>query len=324
MKIGVVGSGVVGLTCAERLAGKHEVSVLHDRPLMSTTSAIATAIWHVYLLDPSDQQNVDWSAQTLAKLLQLSAETPAAGVELVEGVELFRRGAGVRPTWADHAIGFRMLGQDELQARYPGIAWGYEIAAPTVDMAVYLPWLHGECLARGVQFSEWAVEDLRSLLGEFDLVLNCTGIAARELTDDDSLFGVRGQYFVLNTGPNTPSTYIGDDEHPDGMAYLIPRAGQVLIGGTEELTEELVFDIDESELRARSTEFAPDALDGTQVQERVVGIRPCRKGGTVRFGPDPDESGLFHNYGHGGSGFSLSWGCAQSVVEWIEESQGEA
>ena len=320
MKIGVVGSGVVGLTCAERLVGAHEVSVVHDRPLMATTSAVATAIWHVYLLDPSDQQNLHWSAHTLAKLVKLSAETPAAGVELVEGVELFRRGDGVRPTWADHAICFRMLDDDEVASRYPGIAWGYEIAAPTVDMGVYLPWLQGECLRKGVQFTEREVEDLVPLLEEFDLVLNCTGLGARGLTGDDSLFGVRGQYFVLNAGANTPSIYIGDDEHPAGMAYIIPRAGQVLIGGTEELTEDLIFDIDESELRARATEFVPGALDGTEVQERVVGIRPCRKDGTVRFGPDPENPRLFHNYGHGGSGFSLSWGCAQSVVGWIQES----
>ncbi len=50
-----------------------------------------------------------------------------------------------------------------------------------------------------------------------------------------------------------------------------------------------------------------------------IGHRPCRKGG-IRLEAErlPNGKVLVHNYGHGGSGVSLSWGCAEEVVHMIE------
>ncbi len=47
-----------------------------------------------------------------------------------------------------------------------------------------------------------------------------------------------------------------------------------------------------------------------------VGLRPFRKSG-VRLERDRLRDGrtVIHNYGHGGSGFTLSWGCAREVLE---------
>ena len=49
------------------------------------------------------------------------------------------------------------------------------------------------------------------------------------------------------------------------------------------------------------------------LRERV-GLRPFRKTG-VRLEREKlsDRRTVIHNYGHGGSGFTLSWGCAENV-----------
>ena len=53
-----------------------------------------------------------------------------------------------------------------------------------------------------------------------------------------------------------------------------------------------------------------------------MGLRPARP--SVRLEVDPGKDAgknaagpakVIHNYGHGGSGITLSWGCAEEVAE---------
>jgi D-amino-acid oxidase len=53
----------------------------------------------------------------------------------------------------------------------------------------------------------------------------------------------------------------------------------------------------------------------------IAGVRPYRNG-SYRLGRDPDPaSGKFivHNYGHGGAGITLSWGCAAKVRDIVQK-----
>jgi len=64
-------------------------------------------------------------------------------------------------------------------------------------------------------------------------------------------------------------------------------------------------------------QFAPVKVARNRVIREVVGLRPYRPGGFVveaqRFG----NKLLVHNYGHGGNGVTLSWGCARDVVSLV-------
>jgi D-amino-acid oxidase len=58
---------------------------------------------------------------------------------------------------------------------------------------------------------------------------------------------------------------------------------------------------------------AEPRLAGVPVVGHRVGLRPVRDG--VRFEVETISGGrhLVHNYGHGGAGVTLSWGCAESA-----------
>jgi D-amino-acid oxidase len=68
----------------------------------------------------------------------------------------------------------------------------------------------------------------------------------------------------------------------------------------------------------RCREFMP-ALENAELDaaEPVrVGLRPVRPR-NVRLETEPGTH-IVHNYGHGGSGVTFSWGCALEVVDRVE------
>ena len=77
-----------------------------------------------------------------------------------------------------------------------------------------------------------------------------------------------------------------------------------------------------------------NATQDCPIVSENVGLRPCRKGG-VRFELEEIQDKkvnilvgriffisniekVLHNYGHGGSGVTLSWGCAGHVLGLVE------
>jgi D-amino-acid oxidase len=321
-RVAVAGAGVSGLTCAHELAPEFDVTVISSLPTTETTSAVATAIWHVYLVDPNDDQVLRRAATTFDRLMKLAATCPEAGVTLIRGIELFRSGVAERPSWAGIPRHFRMLEAADY-CTFPGVEWGYEIETPVAQMSKYLPWLLAELQDRHVSFVRQSLSSLTDINREFDVIVNCTGLGSRALTGDPDLEGVRGQYILVKTPDDLPDFYVGDDQHPDGMSYSIPRPDGVCIGGTEEHgAEEAIFDIDIDLLLKRVSETTPwvGALRREDILNTFVGIRPLRHSG-VRLERELLADGRYavHNYGHGGSGFSLSWGCADEVVDYVKQ-----
>lgn len=327
MKLCVLGGGITGLTTALKLAEDgYAVSVVARDIGLQSPSKVATAIWHVYYVKADDANVLQWSNSTLQKLVEISKIDPSAGVELVDGVELFRNSEPNEPVWAHIPPKFAMLTTSQL-AKYQkidnNIKWGYNISAPCADMKIYLPWLQKSFEDKGGRTFIRDISALSEVANQFDLIINCTGFGARELMNDGELRAVKGQYLVYASDRSFPNFYIGDDHHPDGTAYVIPRNNQIIIGGTEEEgVEDLDFTVGIDPLFERSVAFSPwlNDIARDSFVEKVTGIRPYRPIG-IRFGLDREtcEIPVIHNYGHGGSGFSLSWGCAASVADLVQD-----
>jgi D-amino-acid oxidase len=283
----------------------HVVEVWSRDAIQDTTSAVAAAVWYPYRAFPEEAVTA-WSAATYDMLSILSVR-PETGVALVKGRALFRE-PQPDPWWS--AAVPRLRRATDLP---PGYADGYEFAAPVVRMPAYLPWLLDELAAAGVGLRAGTVTDLAAVPA--DLVVNATGLGARDLTGDTELTGIRGQV-VRVADPGLPGWVI-DEGHPDGMVYVVPRGTDVVCGGTalegEEGTEP---DPAEAErILARCREVAPDLKDAP-VLGHAVGVRPARA--AVRLErEDGDAGSIVHCYGHGGAGVTLSWGCADEVVRLI-------
>jgi D-amino-acid oxidase len=299
----VLGSGVIGLTTAVTLAetGASVTVWAKDFP-PHTTSDVSAAVWYPYKCEPFEKVRV-WGAETLEELQKL-AGLPDTGVRLVPGYKYFHRRMGP-PWWAQHTANFRLLRQSEVPS---GCRCGYAFELPVADMTWYLPYLVKRFERAGGKREKRTVQTLEEAKGEADIVVNCTGLGARELARDPEVFPIRGQ--VLRVPKLSRDEIVMDDDHEDGMIYVIPRLNETILGGiAEDGNESLLPDTEASEaIRRRCAHYFPELLDSKE-EIVSVGLRPGRS--SLRLEREGD---VIHCYGHGGSGLSLSWGSARAIA----------
>jgi len=68
--------------------------------------------------------------------------------------------------------------------------------------------------------------------------------------------------------------------------------------------------------------LAPARVSWDRVIRTTVGLRPHRDAGFVLRADRLDDRVLIHNYGHGGAGMSLAWGCGTLVAD-LAQPAGE-
>lgn len=280
----VIGAGVIGLTCAHALrAAGHQVTVIAaDRPRVSD---VAGGLWLPYAAGDSTEV-MRWALETLSWL-------EARGFASRDYLHL----QVSEPWWLDAlpADRVRHARAQELPAGYDH---GWVLHVPLVEMPAHLKALEPTPIVRRTVTS---LDELRGL------VVNCSGLAARELAADSTVSAARGQVVHLTALPDAPCVC---DE--DRMIYILPRNDRTIVGGSYQPgNENEAVDPEETEsLLAHARALVPQLANATVLGARV-GLRPVREGGPRVERVDD----VIHCYGHGGAGLTLSWGCARRVVE---------
>ncbi|CDR10390.1 predicted protein [Streptomyces iranensis] len=271
------------------------------------TSVAAGAMWGPYLVEPWSKVR-PWSLVSLDTFRGLSGD-PATGVRMVSGVEAARSAVSA-PEWSTLLPDFRECSPGELPAGFEG---GYRSTVPLIDMPVYLQYL----LRRFREAGGTVQQQFVSSLDEIDdgsVIVNCAGLGAGELAADGSMRPIRGQHVVVKN-PGITEFFSEDTGLSPDLVCIYPHGETVVLGGTA-IDGEPSLREDPVAARAiveRCAEIDPRLAKAAIVAHRV-GARPTRS--EVRVEADVREDGvpLIHNYGHGGSGVTLSWGCAREIV----------
>lgn len=309
MDVVVVGSGVIGLSTAILLRESGlEVLVRTAAPPPATTSAVAAALWLPYKAYPEDRV-LAWGKRTYGIFEELARNPEETGARMREGFELWREPVP-DPWWTSAVPNVRRCREDELP---PGFRDGHAFSVPVVEMPIYLRYLVERFAASGGRIEERAVSSLGEAAGEARVVVNCSGLGARELAGDPSMSPIRGQIVrVANPGLER---FLLDEENPEGVTYVVPRSKDCVLGGTAgegDWNTDPNPEMADAILR-RCVALEP-RLAGAEVLEHKVGLRPGRPEVRLESEALADGTTCVHNYGHGGSGVTLSWGCAEEAL----------
>jgi len=304
--VAIVGAGVSGLTCAVVFAERgYRATIFAEETAQRTTSAAAAAVWFPYDAEPADDV-IAWALETYKLLVDL-ARDPGTGVSMIELRQFSRTGEIQIPQWAIQ-LGARQINRDEL---LPMFMHGFTMNIPLMDTTIYLDYLAKRFLAAGGEIADNVHFDkLEDVSPEFDLVVNCTGIGAKTLVPDVDLEPHRGQVVIVPKIDNLSCAVVCDDPP---LMYAIPRRNDCVFGGTNEVSNNC--DVDPTSTAGIVAECSRVLnIDEPKVRAERVGLRPFRKSGVrLERGKLRDGRAVIHNYGHGGSGFTLSWGCARKV-----------
>ncbi|WP_369391115.1 FAD-dependent oxidoreductase [Streptomyces sp. CG1] len=309
-RVVVVGAGVAGLTTAVVLAEAGTPVHVIAEQVPGITSLAAGAMWGPYLVEPKDKVD-QWGRRSL-EIFRKLAEDATTGVRLTGGIEASRT-AEAAPDWATTLPGFRPCQPAELPA---GFTAGYRFNVPLIDMPVYLDYL-----LRRLRDAGGAVERRRLALladaGPASVIVNCAGLGAHDLVPDPDLRPIRGQHVVV-TNPGLTEFFSEDTGPSPDLLCIYPHGDTAVLGGTS-IDDEGDLAPDEKAaagILARCAEVAP-RLSQARVLEHRIGARPTRA--TVRVEEERWEDGtvIVHNYGHGGAGVTLSWGCAEETRDLL-------
>ena len=230
----------------------------------------------------------------------------------------------------------------------PGAGAGtwWRLQVPVVAISFYLGHLRTRLADAGGTVTRLPL----ARLPEQGLVVNCTGSSARALADDPQVRPVHGRTVVL-ADPGLDAWWGEEVPGGDAVRYVLPHGREVVVGqvagpdaaqdppaspaGTPAgppvgtLGRTSVGTPAETPVRASVAALAQSAgalvpaLRGATVLGHRSGQVPQRPEIRLdvvrRQGAEDAREAVVHCYGHGDSGVTTSWGCADAVAALVAE-----
>ena len=313
----MVGAGVIGLTSAISLrrAGLEANIVAALPPPETVASSVAGAIWYPYG-GSAESPAAGWGRHSL-EVFSRAGQDGVAGIRPLD-MRVLTVDHEPDPWWADLDRGFRRCAPSDL---IPGYLGGYLQETVVIDVIPHLQFLQDTFAQLGGRIDLREVDSLTEPAGPDHLVVNCAGVRAGELAGDPGVYPIRGQVVRVRGEPISRVTMVEDG--PLGYCYVMPHGAEAVLGGTRRpgVWDRTVSEEVTSDIRERTSRLEP-SLASAEVVAVKVGLRPGRESVRLEHEPVEGTPGIIHNYGHGGNGWSLSWGCAVEVVGLASDLAG--
>tara|TARA_R110002096_G_scaffold104771_15_gene230747 strand:- start:3069 stop:4040 length:972 start_codon:yes stop_codon:yes gene_type:complete len=308
--VAIVGQGVMGLTCAHRLLKRgFSVKIFSKEEFTETTSLSAGAYWWPHKAYP-EERVAKWAKTTYDEYARLQT-LPESGIH-------FERHFRFCLDPDDSAYARTLVDEwEEVNGADYGVPCheAFLVTLPVIDVPVFMPYLRDEVVRNGAQIQVQEIDNPTDLFPEFDLVVNCTGVWARHFAKDPEVFPIRGQVVRVSLPKDLrESTRLYQKE--DEFTLILPRKNDVVLGGTAQ-EGDWSREPSESDTQAileRCRKLVPQLAQSEQLGV-AVGLRPGRPEVRLELELPSTDQPVIHNYGHGGGGYTVAWGCADEVAQ---------
>ncbi len=224
--VAVLGSGVMGLTAATLLRGMGlPITIYTEHPWTCTTSAVAGGQWAPSIVNYADRGQLKEVLEISHAAFKASigngfgvSERPNYTTAPAEALELVRR---VCPG---------LIARREL-SRLPfehHAVRGFEYQTLLIEPPTFLKRLNDDLAGAGVPVVIRSFARLTDVLQlQENIIVNCTGMGAKNIFNDWDMQGRKGQLALLPAQPRLQYLY-------SKKGYMFPRADAVVIGGSDE------------------------------------------------------------------------------------------
>ncbi|XP_054165230.1 D-aspartate oxidase-like [Oppia nitens] len=327
LKIAVIGAGIIGCTSASVLIESIpnvEITIISEKFTPNTTGDGSGGLIYPYLPGSTDSKRIKkWINDTMAYLKQhfQSSDSGKLGIGLLSMYYLLEDREVFNYSDFDNImISQRPMTSSELkQFSSPQKQWtkGVYVTTYYAECRKLLPYLLQQFKSKGGKVCQQRVDSLRQLIGKYDIVINCPGVEAGKCSADQSVHPIRGQVYRISAPWIKHCVMAGNH-------YIIPNTDTVVLGGTKQLNnwDTNVDPIDSKDIMDGCSQLIP-SIRTAQVVNEWVGLRPGRH--EVRLEREVISDGqsnqlqVIHNYGHGGCGVTLSFGCAHEVLDYVQQ-----
>ena len=242
--VAVIGAGAVGLATARLLQQRGRAVTIYARDLPpNTTSNIAGAQWSPTSVSDSLNGPFGIRFEDASRRAHRHFQTlvgPDYGVRWIDNYFLSERPLGIPGYMARVRDLYPELEDLEGDEHPFPTRFARRVVTMFIEPPRYLRALMRDFRVAGGRVVVGEIADRRQLAGLAEpVIVNCTGLGARDLFGDDGLVPVKGQLVVLRPQPELDYLTIGGGRFTRaGSQYMFPRADGVLLGGTFDRGEE--------------------------------------------------------------------------------------
>lgn len=321
----VLGCGVVGLNSALRLQQDIpgvQITIMAENLAEGTVSNVAAGIFRAStsIRGPTPQLTKKWIKESWCyyQNLKNNVSQKRHGIFDIPLYLITTKGmTKSNDVMTEVSSVTRKCTQNELNLFQPQGLWteGNYYHTMAISPDYYLPWAKTQFLKKGGQLIQKRVEKLSDLANRgYDVVVNCTGLAAKWLCNDSKMSPIRGQVIKVR------APWIKLAIFADHDTYIIPGVDHVTLGGCRQYDDynQEVRESDSVGIWERATTLVP-SLKKAEVVYEAVGLRPFRTCVRVEKETMNNNLHVVHHYGHCGYGMLLSPGTSGTVSQLVQE-----